>query len=64
VPETNRDQQALISSLEPEQLSSAKAQHFSRRKLGPGETLLLWLLRIYVLFMLATVAFQVFSGTR
>lgn len=54
----------VIASLEPEQLSSAKAHHYSRRKLGRVESALLWLLRIYVLFMMATVAYQVFGGAR
>jgi hypothetical protein len=54
----------VITSLEPEQLSSAKAHHYSRRKLGRMESALLWLLRIYVLFMMATVAYQVFGGAR
>ena len=54
----------VISSLEPEQLSSAKARHYSRRKLGRFESVLLWLLRIYVLFMMATVVYQVFGGAR
>lgn len=54
----------VISSLEPEQLSAAKAHHYSRRKLGRAESALLWLLRIYVLFMMATVAYQVFAGAR
>lgn len=56
--------EAVIASLEPEQLSSAKAHHYSRRKLGRVETALLWLLRIYLLFMMATVAYQVFGGAR
>ena len=55
---------AVMASLEPEQLSSAKAQHYSRRKLGRFESALLWLLRIYVLFMMATVVYQVFGGAR
>ena len=54
----------VIASLEPEQLSSAKAHHYSRRKLGRVQSALLWLLRIYVLFMMATVVYQVFGGAR
>lgn len=54
--------EAVIASLEPEQLSSAKAHHYARRKLGRVETGLLWLLRVYVLFMMVVVVFQILSG--
>lgn len=54
--------EAVIASLEPEQLSSAKAHHYSRRKLGRTETGLLWLLRVYVLFMMVVVVFQILTG--
>lgn len=54
----------LLANLEPEQLAEAKKRHIPRRKLKRSETTLLWLLRVYVLFMAAVVLYQVVSGAR
>lgn len=47
----------LLASLEPSQLTKAK-QHFPRRRLKGGEVLLLWSLRLYLVFMIAVVIYQ------
>lgn len=52
--------EGLVAALEPEQLAAAK-QHFPRRALTGGEVLLLWSLRIYLLFMMAVVVYQIWK---
>lgn len=52
----------LLVSLEPDQLTSARRQRVPRRYLGPPQVLLLWSLRLYLLFMLAVVIYQVWTG--
>ena len=49
------------SALDADQLSAAKAKHYPRRKLKPIETVLFWALRIYLLFMLGIVLYQVWT---
>jgi hypothetical protein len=51
-----------LSSLEPGQLTEAKQHHFPRRTLRGPQTLVLWSLRIYLLFMIAVVVYQIWSG--
>ncbi len=58
------DQELVLSSLEPEQLAALKKQPIPRRHLRGLEKLLLWSLRIYVLFMIAVVVYQVLAGAR
>ena len=53
----------VLSSLEPSQLAAAK-HHFPRRILKGPETLLVWSLRVYLLFMIAVVIYQIWSGAR
>jgi hypothetical protein len=53
----------ILASLEPDQLATAK-QHFRRRILKGPEILLLWSLRLYLLFMLAVVLYQIWLGGR
>ncbi|HET9406659.1 MAG TPA: hypothetical protein VFO39_05440 [Candidatus Sulfotelmatobacter sp.] len=62
----NRDVVAsVMTSLEPDQLIAAKAQyHCPRRQLTPIEQFLFWALRLYLVFMLAIVLYQVFAGAR
>jgi hypothetical protein len=50
------------STLEASQLSANKAMHYSRRKLKRGEMPLFWGLRIYLLFMLGIVFYQVWTS--
>jgi hypothetical protein len=57
------DLTAVITSLEPDQLSTAKAQHHCpRRQLTTMEMVLFWSLRIYLVFMFGVVAFQVWEN--
>lgn len=52
---------SILSSLEPDQLTTAR-QRFGRRSLKNPEIFLLWALRIYLLFMLAVVIYQLWAG--
>lgn len=56
------DEELVLAVLEPDQLAEAKKQRIPRRRLRPGEAVVLWLLRFYLLFMLAVVVYQVWTG--
>ncbi len=58
------EQQLVLSTLEPEQLAEAKKQRVPRRHLKGRELAILWFLRIYLLFMIAVVAYQAWTGAR
>jgi hypothetical protein len=60
---TASDQELVLSSLEPDQLAGLKKQLIRRRLLGGLEKFVLWSLRIYLLFMMAVVVYQVWIGT-
>jgi len=51
----------MLAALEPGQLASAKPR-FPRRSLKGPQILLLWSLRLYLLFMLAVVIYQAWTG--
>jgi hypothetical protein len=53
------DQQLALSSLEHDQLVRAKKHFIPRRHLKGPELVVLWALRIYLLFMMAVVGYQV-----
>jgi hypothetical protein len=56
---SSSDQSLVLSSLEHDQLVGAKKHHIPRRHLKGPELLVLWSLRLYLLFMMAVVTYQV-----
>lgn len=54
----------VLSTLEPDQLAGAKKVRVPRRALRGAELALLWVLRVYLIFMLAVVFWQAWSATR
>ena len=58
------DEDLVFSTLEPDQLAEAKKQRVPQRALGRGELLVFWFLRIYLLFMIAVVVYQAWTGAR
>ena len=59
---TLSDQDLVLSTLEPEQLSEVRKQPVERRRLKGRELLVLWFLRIYLLFMIAVVVYQAWTS--
>ena len=59
---TSTDQQLVLSSLEPEQLARLKKHLIPRRQLKGIEKFVMWSLRIYLLFMMVVVAYQVWTS--
>ena len=55
------DQELVLSSLEPEQIAGFKKHLIPKRHLKGLEKLVLWSLRIYLLFMMAVVVYQVWT---
>lgn len=53
---------SLVASLEPDQLTQAKRSQVPRRFLQPSQVVLLWSMRLYLLFMLIVVIYQVWAG--
>ncbi len=53
------DQRMVFSALEHDQLVRAKKHPIPRRHLKGAELLVLWSLRIYLLFMMTVVVYQV-----
>ena len=56
------EQALVLSSLERDQLAEAKKQHLPRRPLKGIEILVVSALRIYLLFMMAVVLYQVWTA--
>ncbi len=54
----------VLSSLEHDQLANAKKQPIPRRKFSGSELFVLWALRVYVLFMMMVVGYQVWIAAR
>jgi hypothetical protein len=63
-PISNADQSWVLTTLEPGQLARAKKQPIPRRRLKGPELAILWALRLYLLFMMAVVAYQVWLAAR
>ncbi|HEX4038489.1 MAG TPA: hypothetical protein VHX37_10565 [Acidobacteriaceae bacterium] len=61
---TAEDTRLALAELEPDQLVAEKSAPVPRRRLGPGALVLLWALRIYLLFMLAVVFWQAWIAVR
>jgi hypothetical protein len=61
---TPSDQQLVLSSLEPEQLARLKKHLIPRRHLKGPEKFVMWSLRIYLLFMMVVVVYQVWTSLR
>jgi hypothetical protein len=58
------DRNLVLSSLEHDQLARAKKHYIPRRILKGPELAVLWGLRIYLLFMMAVVVYQVLTVAR
>jgi hypothetical protein len=56
------EQALVLSSLERDQLADAKRQHVPRRALKGPAIVVLAALRIYLLFMMAVVIYQIWTG--
>jgi hypothetical protein len=56
------DQDRILAVLEPEQLAEGKKHLIARRRLKGSELWVLWSLRIYLLFMIAVVVYQLWTG--
>jgi hypothetical protein len=56
------DETLVLTSLEHDQLVGAKKHHIPRRHLKGLELAVLWTLRLYLLFMMAVVAYQVWAA--
>ena len=61
---TSSDQELVLSSLEPEQLAGLKKQLIPRLHLGGIEKFVLWSIRIYLLFLMVVVTYQVWTSLR
>lgn len=58
------EKELVLATLELEQLAEIKKQRVPRRQLKRAEVLILWALRIYLLFMMGVVGYQVWTGVR
>lgn len=59
---SNAEKALVYSELEPDQLTRERGRKLPRRRLKGGEVTVLWALRIYLLFMIAVVFYQIWSG--
>ncbi len=61
---SSSDQNLVLSLLEHDQLARAKKHLIPRRHLKGPELVVLWALRLYLLFMMAVVGYQVWIAAR
>lgn len=61
---SSSDQSLVLSSLEHDQLAKAKKHFIPKRHLKGPELLVLWGLRIYLMFMMAVVVYQVWTAAK
>ena len=62
---SREDLTSVMTSLEPDQLISTKEHHHCpRRRLTRTEMLLFWALRIYLVFMVGVVLYQIWTNMR
>jgi hypothetical protein len=61
---TPSEKDMVLASLEVNQLANIKKKRIPRRQLTALEVSVLWSLRVYLLFMVAVVIYQVWTGTR
>jgi hypothetical protein len=64
--EVSRDEfTSVMTALEPDQIVSTKEHHHCpRRRLTRTEMILFWALRIYLVFMVGVVVYQIWTGVR
>ncbi|MGA2980991.1 MAG: hypothetical protein ABSD76_15490 [Terriglobales bacterium] len=56
---------SVMTALEPDQIVSTKEHHHCpRRRLTRTEMLLFWALRIYLVFMVGVVVYQIWTSVR
>jgi hypothetical protein len=60
---TRAEKDLVTSSLEPDQLTGQRGKQLPRRQLKRGQLLILWSLRVYLLFMIAVVFYQIWLGS-
>ena len=62
---TREELSSVMTALEPDQIISTKEHHHCpRRRLTRKEMLLFWALRIYLVFMVGVVVYQIWTGVR
>jgi hypothetical protein len=61
---SDEDAGFVLATLEPDQLAEAKRVAVPRKPIRGGTLLLLWALRVYLLFMMAVVFWQAWSAAR
>jgi len=62
---TREELTSVMTALEPDQIISTKDHHHCpRRQLTRTEMILFWALRIYLVFMVGVVVYQIWTGVR
>ncbi len=56
------EQELVLTSLERDQLTGIKQRHCPRRELKGYEAAVVWSLRIYLIFMMGVVIYQIWTG--